>query len=161
MAGVSTLAREVLRRNPDFRPLKLVPRLPHRLRRHGVAQAGREAHRAQVRQVGRVRVGLYNAAAGFTPLIDIFTHASADMVDIHVQVLLEVLGSNQRYLRIQDDWLEGHASSVDVATRENMEALIGIGRDLLQKPVARVNIDTGVYEPVRPVACRVGDGQQA
>ena len=42
-----------------------------------------------------------------------------------------------------------------------MEALIGIGRDLLQKPVARVNIDTGVYEPVPPVARCDGEGRTA
>ncbi|BAH95378.1 Os11g0614500, partial [Oryza sativa Japonica Group] len=47
-----------------------------------------------------------------------------------------------------DDSLVGHTSSVDIATEENMEALIGIGKDLLKKPVARVNIDTGVHEPV-------------
>jgi hypothetical protein len=37
---------------------------------------------------------------------------------------------------------------VDVATKENMEVLIGIGRDLLKKPVSRVNIETGEYVPV-------------
>ena len=37
---------------------------------------------------------------------------------------------------------------MDIATKENMEALIGIGKELLKKPVARVNIDTGMYEPV-------------
>jgi hypothetical protein len=42
----------------------------------------------------------------------------------------------------------GNTSSVDIATEENMEALIGIGKELLKKPVARVNIDTGMYEPV-------------
>ena len=37
---------------------------------------------------------------------------------------------------------------MDIATKENMEALIRIGEELLKKPVARVNIDTGMYEPV-------------
>jgi hypothetical protein len=37
---------------------------------------------------------------------------------------------------------------VDVATKENMEVLIGIGRDLLKKPVSRVNIETGEYVPI-------------
>lgn len=49
---------------------------------------------------------------------------------------------------MQDDSLVGHTSSVDIATKENMEALIGIGKELLKKPVARVNIDTGMYENV-------------
>jgi hypothetical protein len=38
---------------------------------------------------------------GFNPLIDIFTHTSADMVDIHAEVLLEILGCDNDYLRIQ------------------------------------------------------------
>ena len=37
---------------------------------------------------------------------------------------------------------------MDIATKENMEALIKIGEELLKKPVPRVNIDTGMYEPV-------------
>jgi hypothetical protein len=37
---------------------------------------------------------------------------------------------------------------VDVATKENMEALIEIGKNLLRKPVSRVNIDTGEYVTV-------------
>lgn len=49
---------------------------------------------------------------------------------------------------MQCDSLEGDASSVDIATKENMETLIGIGKELLKKEVARVNIDTGVYETV-------------
>lgn len=42
---------------------------------------------------------LYNK--GMTPLIDIFTQGSADMVDIHASVLFEVLLSEKNYIRIQ------------------------------------------------------------
>jgi hypothetical protein len=38
---------------------------------------------------------------GFTPIIDIFSHASADMVDIHAAVLFEALHCQKNYLRIQ------------------------------------------------------------
>lgn len=44
--------------------------------------------------------------------------------------------------------MTGDTSSVDITTKENMEALIRIGHELLKKPVSRVNIDTGMYEPV-------------
>ncbi|TVT99410.1 hypothetical protein EJB05_55230, partial [Eragrostis curvula] len=54
--------------------------------------------------------------------------------------------SVSRYLH--PDNLEGNTASMDCATNENMDDLIKIGNDLLKKPVARVNIDTGVYEPV-------------
>lgn len=51
-------------------------------------------------------------------------------------------------MKIQDDTLSGDASSVDIATKENLEQLVKIGEDLLDKPVSRVNIDTGRNEPV-------------
>lgn len=41
------------------------------------------------------------AKDGFNPMIDFFFDASADMVDIHDEVLLELLGVKDHYLRIQ------------------------------------------------------------
>jgi len=144
MVAMSMLTKEVLRHNPAFRPVEYGNFLIVSIGTGSPKQA--EKYTApKCAKWGLLR-WLYNG--GFTPLIDIFTHASADMVDIHAQVLFEALRCEKNYLRIQDDSLEGHTSSVDIATKENMEALIGIGRELLKKPVARVNIDTGVYEPV-------------
>ena len=37
-------------------------------------------------------------------------------------------------------------SSVDITTKENMESLINIGKDLLKQPVSRINLETGLYE---------------
>jgi len=144
MVAMSMLTKEVLRHNPAFRPVEYGNFLIVSIGTGSPKQA--EKYTApKCAKWGLLR-WLYNG--GFTPLIDIFTHASADMVDIHAQVLFEALRCEKNYLRIQDDSLVGHTSSVDIATKENMEALIGIGRELLKKPVARVNIDTGVYEPV-------------
>ncbi|KAF8694464.1 hypothetical protein HU200_038208 [Digitaria exilis] len=84
---------------------------------------------------------------GFNPLIDFFFDASADMVDIHAEVLFELLGVEDHYLRIQTDTLTGDAASVDCATEKNMKDLIKIGNDLLMAKLARVNINTGEYEP--------------
>ncbi|TVU24238.1 hypothetical protein EJB05_26659, partial [Eragrostis curvula] len=81
-------------------------------------------------------------------IIDVCFQASADMVDIHAAVRFEDIGCEKNYLRIQADDLEGNTASMDLATKENMDDLVKIGNDLLNKPVARVNIDTGVYEPV-------------
>ncbi|KQJ87807.1 patatin-like protein 1 [Brachypodium distachyon] len=92
------------------------------------------------------RQWIYNG--GFTPMIDIFSHASADMVDIHVNVLFKALRMEENYLRIQYDSLKGDTSSMDLATNKNMHALIGIGEKLLKSKVARVNINTGVHETV-------------
>ncbi|KAG5542177.1 hypothetical protein RHGRI_021892 [Rhododendron griersonianum] len=68
---------------------------------------------------------------GSSPLIDVFSHASADMVDLHLSVIFQALHSEKKYLRIQ----------------KNLEDLVKVGEGLLKKPVSRVNLDTGLNEP--------------
>ncbi|KAK4584537.1 hypothetical protein RGQ29_022309 [Quercus rubra] len=85
---------------------------------------------------------------GATPLLDVYGDASSDMVDFHVSTLFQALGCKNNYLRIQDDTLTGDASTVDIATKENLQRLVEIGKELLKKPVSRVNLDTGRYEEI-------------
>lgn len=84
---------------------------------------------------------------GSTPLVDVYTQASADMVDIHLSTVFQSLKC-EHYLRIQDDTLTGDVASVDKATRENLENIVKVGEALLKKPVSKVNLDTGVSEPL-------------
>jgi hypothetical protein len=44
--------------------------------------------------------------------------------------------------------LTGTLSSVDVATKENLQNLVKVGEELLEKSVSRVNLGTGVFEPI-------------
>lgn len=88
---------------------------------------------------------LYNKGA--TPLIDSFSQASADLVDIHASVFFQALHCDKRYLRIQDDELKGDTASVDVSTKENLNCLVDVGKGLLKKPVCMVNVETGKNEP--------------
>lgn len=41
---------------------------------------------------------------GSVPLVDVFTQASADMVDVHIAVLFQALRSEHNYLRIQENF---------------------------------------------------------
>ncbi|EEE68866.1 hypothetical protein OsJ_27669 [Oryza sativa Japonica Group] len=84
---------------------------------------------------------------GATPLIDSFSQASADLVDIHASVLFQALHCEKRYLRIQDDELTGDAASVDVSTPENLQRLVGVGKALLKKQACKVDLETGKNEP--------------
>ncbi|KAL6654177.1 hypothetical protein ACP70R_007642 [Stipagrostis hirtigluma subsp. patula] len=147
MIAMSMLTKEVLRRNPDFSSGK-----PTEYRNYLIISLGtgsaKLAEKYTAPQCAKWGLIQWLYEGGFTPIIDIFSHASADMVDIHAAVLFESLRCEKNYLRIQDDSLTGDTSSVDIATKKNMEALIGIGKELLKKPVSRVNIDTGMYEPV-------------
>ncbi|KAK4478167.1 hypothetical protein RD792_017449, partial [Penstemon davidsonii] len=86
---------------------------------------------------------------GTTPLLEIFTQASADMVDFHNSLIFQSLYCEDNYLRIQDDQLSGDENSMDVATNENLNNLVGIGQRMLRNPVSRVNLETGLTEPVK------------
>ncbi|XWS14670.1 hypothetical protein CRYUN_Cryun35bG0029200 [Craigia yunnanensis] len=81
------------------------------------------------------------------PLVNAFTEGSADMVDFHISVIFKAFSSENNYLRIQDDKLKGELSSVDVSTKENLNKLAKVAENLLNKPVSRVNFETGNYEP--------------
>ncbi|KAF5809028.1 putative galactolipase [Helianthus annuus] len=41
------------------------------------------------------------AGGGSTPLVDVFSHASSDMVDYHISTVFQALHSKENYLRIQ------------------------------------------------------------
>lgn len=88
---------------------------------------------------------LYNK--GKTPIIDMLTESSADMVDIHAGVVFRAFKSAQNYLRVQAK-LSGDLSSTDLSTEKNLHELVRIGKELLDGPVSRVNIESGVFEPL-------------
>ncbi|XP_020586687.1 patatin-like protein 2 isoform X2 [Phalaenopsis equestris] len=86
---------------------------------------------------------------GGKPIIDIYSQSSTDMADIMTSIFFKTQNSEQNYLRIQDDTLMGNTSSVDISTEENLKELVKIGENLIQKPVSKVNIETGKYEPIK------------
>ncbi|XP_051140456.1 patatin-like protein 2 isoform X3 [Andrographis paniculata] len=109
----------------------------------------------------RRREELYNAAdaakwgmlswvysGGRTPLIDIYSDSSADMVDIHVSTLFRYANKTQNYLRIQEEDLSGDAASMDIATKDNLDNLVQIGERLLKKPACRIDLETGFPVPL-------------
>ncbi|CAH2042646.1 unnamed protein product [Thlaspi arvense] len=99
---------------------------------------------------------------GSTPLIDVFNQAGGDMVNFHLRVVFKTLESEitffgfsikkekKSYLTRVDAGrhINGEVSSVDTATKENMEKLVEVGERLLKKPVSRMNWDTGMLEPI-------------
>ena len=49
---------------------------------------------------------------------------------------------------MQADMLEGDLLLMDCATDDNMKALIEVGSKVLEQKVAKVNLETGLYEHV-------------
>ncbi|RLM62208.1 hypothetical protein C2845_PM14G16970 [Panicum miliaceum] len=146
LLAMSDVSKQILLGNRDFFPIK-----PADYGRFMVLSLGTGSAKVEEKfdavQCGKWGIlgWLYNKGA--TPIIDSFSQASSDLVDIHASVLFQALRSERSYLRIQDDDLRGDTSSVDVATRENLDLLVGVGRALLKRPACKVNVETGKNEP--------------
>ncbi|KAJ1268864.1 hypothetical protein BS78_07G166300 [Paspalum vaginatum] len=145
LLAMTHVSKQILLGSPDFFPIQ-----PADYGRFMVLSLGTGAAKAE-EKFDAVESGkwgllgwLYNKGA--TPIIDSFSQASSDLVDIHASVLFQALHSDKQYLRIQDDELSGDESSVDVSTEENLNRLIAVGKGLLNKPVCKVNVETGRNE---------------
>ncbi|OEL33013.1 Patatin-like protein 2 [Dichanthelium oligosanthes] len=146
LVAIGEVTKQIFKENPDFFPIKPMDYGRFLVISLGTGSAKFEAnYNAQKARSWGVLGWLLGS--GSTPLVDIFTQASADMVDIHISAVFKALHSEQNYLRIQDDTLQGTLSSVDVATKENMEKLASTGDALLKKPVSRANLETGHMVP--------------
>ncbi|KAK1278474.1 hypothetical protein QJS04_geneDACA020843 [Acorus gramineus] len=147
LVAISQVTKEIFQENSDFFPIKPMDYGKFLVISLGTGSAKEEGkYNANEAAKWGLLGWLYNN--GSTPIIDAFNQSSSDIVDIHVSVLFQALRSEKNYLRIQDDTLTGDTSSVDVATKKNLQDLLKVGQNLLKKPVSRVNLDTGVYEAV-------------
>ncbi|KAK9109595.1 hypothetical protein Sjap_017655 [Stephania japonica] len=145
MLTMSMITKELLMENERFHPMKPIEYEKLLVLSLGTGSAKQESkYDAAAAAKWGILGWLYNGAS--TPLIDAFTQASGDMVDIHASILFQALGCGENYLRIEVDDLAGDASSVDISTTENMKKLIQTGEELLKKQVSRVNLETGICE---------------
>ncbi|KAK4722801.1 hypothetical protein R3W88_013034 [Solanum pinnatisectum] len=147
LIAISEVSKEILKENPDFFPIK-----PMDYGRFLVISIGTGAPKFEQEYNSSMAAkwGIVDWLfhKGRTPLFEVFTQSSADIVDYHNSVVFQALRSEDSYLRIQEDGLSGTEASVDVATKENLERLVEIGEKLLKKPLSRVNLETGLTEPI-------------
>ncbi|KAL3508317.1 hypothetical protein ACH5RR_027718 [Cinchona calisaya] len=145
--ATTKVANQILDQNPDFFRTE-----PNDSRRFLVISLGTGAARFQPKYncEKEANWGIFNwlRYRRSTPLVDVFTQASADMVDYHMLSKFRSAHSEDNYLRIQDDTLNGTEASVDIATEENMDKLVKIGEGVLKKQVSRINWATGQNEQV-------------
>ncbi|KAF9622485.1 hypothetical protein IFM89_031889 [Coptis chinensis] len=148
LVALTEVTKQIFTENSDFFPIK-----PMDYGRFLVISLGTGAAKSDEKYnaVMAAKWGVLGwlTAGGSTPLVDVFTQSSADMVDYHLSVVFQALKSEANYLRIQEDTLVGMESSVDGATKENLDNLVLVGEKLLKKPVSRVNLRTGLAEPVK------------
>ncbi|TYH64927.1 hypothetical protein ES332_D06G020800v1 [Gossypium tomentosum] len=147
LVAMGEVSKEIIKGNPDFFPTK-----PMDYGKFLVISLGtgsrKDEKRYNAKQSAKWGILGWLTSGGSTPLVDVFTQASGDMVDLHLSVVFEALHSD-KYLRIQDDGLIGDVSSVDIATENNLNELVKVGEGLLKKKVSRVNLETGIFEPFK------------
>ncbi|KAF5444970.1 hypothetical protein F2P56_034061 [Juglans regia] len=146
LLAIGEVTKEILRGSPDFFPIK-----PMDYGRFLVISLGtgsnKDEEKYKARDAAKWGILDWLTRGGSTPIIDVFSQASADMVDVHLSEVFQALHCEESYLRIQDDTLSGVVSSVDVATTKNLDDLVKVGDELLKKRISRVNLDTGLFEP--------------
>ncbi|EEF52442.1 patatin-like protein 2 [Ricinus communis] len=146
LVALGEVTKEIIKGSQDFFPIK-----PMDYGRFLVISLGTGAPKAEEKytadKAAKWGVLGWLTANGSTPLVDVFTHASADMVDLHISELFQALHCEKNYLRIQDDTLNKTVSSVDIATKSNLDELVKTGERLLKKPVSRINLENGIFEP--------------
>ncbi|KAL5777835.1 hypothetical protein ACOSP7_010761 [Xanthoceras sorbifolium] len=148
LVAIGEVTKAIIRGNSDFFPIK-----PMDYGRFLVISLGTGSGKSEGKYSANeaAKWGLLSwlTSGGSTPIVDVFTQSSEDMVDLHISEVFQALHSQENYLRIQDDKLSGVVSSVDIATQKNLEDLVKVGEGLLKKPVSRVNLETGVFEPYK------------
>ncbi|KAL5780331.1 hypothetical protein ACOSQ2_011068 [Xanthoceras sorbifolium] len=148
LVAIGEVTKAIIRGNSDFFPIK-----PMDYGRFLVISLGTGSEKSEGKysaneaaKWGRLS---WLTTGGSTPLVDVFTQSSADMVDLRISEVFQALHSQENYLRIQDHKLSGMVSSVDIATQKNLEDLVKVDEGPLKKPVSRVNLETGVFEPYK------------
>ncbi|KFK40701.1 hypothetical protein AALP_AA2G030000 [Arabis alpina] len=147
LVAMTAVTRQILKSNPDMGKLKPLGYDKFLVISVGMGSAKKEKkYSAEKAAKWGIVSWLYDH--GSNPILDITLESSSDMVHYHSSVLFAALQSEDKYLRIDVDTLEGDASSLDLATTPNLENLIKIGKKMLKKKVRKMNIDCGVYEPI-------------
>ncbi|KAL5705808.1 Proteolipid protein 2 [Ranunculus cassubicifolius] len=147
LVAICEVTKQIHNENPDFFPIK-----PMDYGRFLVISIGTGSPKTEEKYNAEMAAkwGLLGwlTASGSTPLVDVFTQSSADLVDYNLSIFFQALKCEDKYLRIQDDTLGATESSTDISTDDNLETLVKVGNRLLKKPVSRVNLQTGVSEPL-------------
>ncbi|KAL2499709.1 Patatin-like protein 1 [Abeliophyllum distichum] len=147
LIAIAEVTREVFKKSPDFFPIKPMDFGRFLVISLGTGDAKNEGQ-YDAKKAAKWGFVDWLSSNNSTPLLNAFYQANADMVDFHSCVVFQALHSQDNYLRIQDDTLTGELASMDKATENNLENLVKVGEELLNKPISRMNWETGVIEPV-------------
>uniref|UniRef100_A0A1J3GRS7 Patatin n=1 Tax=Noccaea caerulescens TaxID=107243 RepID=A0A1J3GRS7_NOCCA len=147
LVAITAVSRQIVKKNPDMGELEPLGYNKFLVISIGTGSAKIE-EKYSAKKAAKWGIISWLYESGSTPILDIVSESSRDIVHFHSSVLFAALQSEDKYLRIDDDTLEGDTNSMDLATKSNLENLKKIGEKILKNRVAQMNIDTGAYEPV-------------
>nr|GME20858.1 patatin-like protein 2 [Ipomoea batatas] len=152
LVAISTVTQRMVAQDPNFLTSSTSSNEPIGCHRFLILSVGtgnaKSSDKYTAEQAAKWGVLAWLVQGDGNPLIDVFSGASADMVDYHIATIFQALQAGDNYLRIQEDNLQGSTASVDVSTKENLDALDKVGKTLLTKTVTKMNLLTGKNEPV-------------
>ncbi|KAL6273742.1 hypothetical protein ACE6H2_024434 [Prunus campanulata] len=157
LVAISEVIKQIKKQNPDFMEIKPKECYDRLLMVSLGTGTDRSELKYNAKKASKWSIIGWLYEDGSSPLLECYDEASACMVDYHNCVVFQAFQSEQNYLRIEEDTLEGNLASADKATQKNLENLVEVGNTLLQKPISTMDLDTGVYEPVE----NGGTNQQA
>nr|AAM64566.1 patatin-like protein [Arabidopsis thaliana] len=147
LVAMTAVSKQIVKNNPDMGKLKPLGFDRFLVISIGTGSTKRE-EKYSAKKAAKWGIISWLYDDGSTPILDITMESSRDMIHYHSSVVFKALQSEDKYLRIDDDTLEGDVSTMDLATKSNLENLQKIGEKMLTNRVVQMNIDTGVYEPV-------------
>ncbi|ESQ53388.1 hypothetical protein EUTSA_v10025343mg [Eutrema salsugineum] len=147
LVAMTAVSKQILKHNPDMGKLKPLGYDKFLVISIGTGTAKKEENYS-AKKAAKWGIISWLYDDGSTPILDITMESSRDMIHFHSSVLFKALQSEDKYLRIDDDTLEGDESYMDLATKPNLDNLVKIGEKVLKNRVMHMNIDTGVYEPI-------------
>ncbi|KAL9289415.1 unnamed protein product [Arabidopsis thaliana] len=147
LVAMTAVSKQIVKNNPDMGKLKPLGFDRFLVISIGTGSTKRE-EKYSAKKAAKWGIISWLYDDGSTPILDITMESSRDMIHYHSSVVFKALQSEDKYLRIDDDTLEGDVSTMDLATKSNLENLQKIGEKMLTNRVMQMNIDTGVYEPV-------------
>lgn len=100
LVAMTEVTKQIFGGNPDFFPIKPVDYGRFLIISLGTGSAKVE-QKYNAQMASRWGVLGWLIHQGSTPIVDVFTQASGDMVDYHLSVVTQALHCEQNYLRIQ------------------------------------------------------------
>ncbi|MFS7967264.1 putative galactolipase [Helianthus anomalus] len=149
LVAMAEIAKQLIHKNPTFAEPQSLDYHRYLVISIGTGECKRKTKYSANKASKWGVFGWWFNACGSTPLVDIFTQASTDMVDFHLSVVFKGLDIQSNYLRIQENALERTLSSLDISTKENLDYLSDVGKQLLEKQVSTVNLETGDFVPYK------------